>query len=131
MLHGDLVVDLDAIMAALSLQPHYDKPACLLGAGLHVKDSLLDWIAGTEDRVRHAWVITSGAAFEERKDLRRRFPSCSVVVLEVPSTECLRRISQDGRRKRRWQKWQPIIERWWREYVRSEEDEHLTGVLRG
>lgn len=116
---GDLIVDLDAIYAAISGLPTYDKPDELLPFVLTARDAIVARLARQSD-VRHAWLITSGANPTQRDQFRRQL-GAEVVVLEVDGAECLRRINADPERdgKRPWQR---LITEWWQAYERTEAD---------
>ena len=124
---GDLIVDVDAILAAISGLPWYDKPTALLPVALDVRDYLYTLIRRDIADVPRAWVITSEADAKKRGELAQRVRAESVVVLEVSPAECLRRISLDARRADAWQQWQPIVERWWTQYGRNAGDVVVTG----
>jgi len=116
MLWGDLVIDLDTLFLSLSGQPMYDKPQELLWLVLDTKAALIERIT-RPNSLRHAWLITGGATRAERDDYSQR--GAIVVVLDqVPAVESLRRIAQDPRRADRWQDWQELIAKWWRDYER-------------
>jgi 5-methylcytosine-specific restriction endonuclease McrA len=114
---GDLVIDLDTLYMALSGLPAYEKPDVLLPFVFAAKDAVLARLAGGHG-LRHAWVITSGADGAERKELAARL-NAGIVLLDVAPSECLRRISQDARRHDKWEKWIPIIDRWWKRFTTS------------
>lgn len=120
--YADLIVDVDALYHAVSGLPWYDKPDALLPFVMEARDALVNRLRRQSDVLR-AWVILGGAKRAERDQLRQR--GAHIVVLETPLHECLRRISQDERRAERMVHWQPIIERWWREYEPSNEDTRL------
>lgn len=120
---GDLVVDVDALLAAMSGMSWYDKPAGLLPVCLDVRDFILQRIrAGIAD-VPTAWVITSEADATKRARMAHEL-NATVIVLEVGPGECARRIQADTRRNKRHQNdiadWIEIIDRWWRNYGRNE-----------
>lgn len=108
---GDLVVDVDAIYAALSGLDWYEKPAPLLPFVLAARDAIIARLRQAND-VQRAWVITSEG---ERSKLTALASSldAELIVLDVDASECNRRIANDDRRKRNHQHWQSIVERWW------------------
>lgn len=113
---GDLIVDVDALYAALSGLEWYEKPISLLPFALAARDALIARLAGAKN-VRHAWVITS----EGLKDRLYRLTDAlgaELIVLDVLPLECMARIAADDRRKDRADLWQPIVSRWWEEWER-------------
>lgn len=118
MREGDLVIDFDAIMSAISGLPWYEKPLELLDYGEAVRKTLLSLLAGrtNEEKLRAAWVITSEARVGSLKDMKRFLRAEEVIVLETSPSECLNRIRRDERRKGDWKLWEPIVAKWWRTY---------------
>lgn len=111
---GDLILDLDALMSALSGQPWYEAPREILPFALAARDAVLERLNHPHG-VRKVWVISSLANKADRERLRQRLNAESV-MLDVPPEECLRRIAQDERRAHQLSQWEPIVYRWWREY---------------
>lgn len=111
---GDLVVDVDALYAALSMLPWYEKPDVLLPFVMEVRDAVLARLS-RPSQVRAAWVITSEADRGKLEKLSETLGG-ALVVLEVNALECVRRISQDERRADRWEQWQEIVNAWWRKW---------------
>lgn len=107
---GDLIIDLDAIYCALSGLDWYEKPDALLPFVLVVRDALLRQLS-RESKVRHAWFITS----EPRRGVLEKIKvslGANQIMMDTSPTECVRRISQDARRKDKWQQWEKIVNRW-------------------
>lgn len=113
---GDLVVDVDALFAALTLRERYDKPDALLPAVLDVRDYVIE-------RLWPAWVISTNASWRYRQYMRTEF-GARVVVLETPAEECLRRIAADPGREGRAD-WPLLVETWWQSYEADERDERI------
>ena len=66
---GDLVVDVDAILAAISGLPWYDKPTALLPVALDVRDYLYTLIRRGIAYVPRAWVIMSESDATKRGEI--------------------------------------------------------------
>lgn len=113
---GDLILDLDAIFAALSGLATYDKPDALLPFVFAARDAIIARLAQHSD-VRHAWIITSGADAAQRDQFAHQL-GAEVVVLDVDPSECLRRIEADPERhgKRPWAR---LVREWWETYRRT------------
>jgi 5-methylcytosine-specific restriction protein A len=120
---GDLIVDMDALYIALSGLPWYEKPDALLPFVAEARDAVINRLY-RESHVRKAWLVTSESSGSKLGQLSRRL-GAEVVVLEVPANECLRRIANDERRADKAELWQPIVERWWRNY--SPPDRYVKG----
>ena len=118
MIEGDLVVDLDAIASALAGGGHYARNGAIRDAALLVKEMLL---SQPFDDVRAIWLIDSGQTKKRRDKIRGRLTRdpnrrLSVVMLEVPASECIKRILRDERRAKRAEQWKEIVYKWWRDY---------------
>lgn len=112
---GDLILDLDELMSALSGQPWYEAPREILPFALAARDAVLERLNHPHG-IRRVWVISSVASKADRESLRQRL-NAELVLLEVPPEECLRRIARDERRAHQLTQWEPIVYRWWREYA--------------
>lgn len=122
---GDMIVDMDALYAAISGLPWYEKPDVLLPFVAEARDALIARL-NRPSEIRHAWILMSGARRADRDALRQRL-NAEVVVLEIGASECMRRISLDERRRDKTQRWHELIERWWREYERGDDERRVTG----
>src|SRR3989304_1946752 len=91
---GDLIIDLDAIYAAIGGTGRHEHPANLVPYALAARDALLNSINGD---LRHAWIVMGGAKKEARRVIRERY-NAKVVVLETGPSECLKRIQADAER---------------------------------
>ena len=113
---GDLIVDFDALAAAMTGLPLYDRSPSIIPFVAEARDALIRRLCRPSG-VRHAWIIHGGAKQAERQSLIDA--GAKLVMLEVPAVECIRRISQDPRRAARWELWKPIVEQWWATYERE------------
>lgn len=111
---GDLIVDVDALYAALSGLAWYEKPEALLPFVIEARDAILDRLHESSD-LRQAWIVTSEARQAELERMKSRY-NATVLVLEIPPAECLRRIANDPRRSSTAEQWRPLVDRWWATY---------------
>ena len=116
---GDLVVDYDALLSALSGLPMYEKPAGLRGFAAIARDAVIARIRGSE--VGRAWVISSAAGLATRERFRSAF-GAQVVVLEVSAAECAAHVRGDSARSGQAEETAKLAEAWWRDYRRSSLD---------
>ena len=116
---GDLIVDYDALYAALSHRPMYERPETLRGIVSAVREAVLQQVAQLPDSV-NAWVIRSAPKAADRRALRQTLGARSV-VLPVPREIATERIRET----------RPAfvegIERWWNQYEPDEGDEIFSG----
>lgn len=123
---GDLVVDFDALYAALSGLPWYEKPAALMPFVCAARDIVLARLRTSSD-VAQAWVISSEANAQARAQLAQQVGAMETIVLAVGANECLRRIDADPRRSGQLLAWSPIVHKWWREYAGNAGETEVRG----
>ena len=121
---GDLILDSDALYAALSGLPLHHRPESLrpivwqaFFAALH---------AATDEPFNGAvWVIHSAPEASRRAQYRRR-NRAQVVVLETPADTCAARATQRyGEDTAELATYLDAIADWWRRYERDERDQHI------
>lgn len=95
MIPGDIVVDLDAIIDAISFRQGKEDMPDLLPVALGIRNYLYRVIDCSEVRSVHAWVIACLPTQKERDDLVERFDA-ELIHLDVPKEECLKRAAYDG-----------------------------------
>lgn len=116
---GDLIIDVDALYHALTGLAWYDKPQSLLKYVLAARDGILNKLARSPDV--NAWIVAEAPRRAERNRLRDRFDA-QVTVMEIPTADCLLRISADDRRKGHLEEWMPRVQSWWQRYEKDERD---------
>lgn len=120
------MVDLDALFAAVTGLPWYEKPEALMPLMLELREHLLRLVERHEGRFMNAWVIAGAPTRAERERLRARLDG-RVVILETDPGECLRRIAADPRRAGQVEGWRPLVAKWWGEYERGGSEERVVG----
>lgn len=122
---GDIVIDLDALVAALTLAPWYaEKTPGVHHVALDVRDFLLQRIRQPSE-IPTAWVITSEADADKRAALADQLQARRVLVLEVSAGECMRRIRSDERRQDQAQRWGDVVRDWWQTYQPNATEERI------
>jgi len=123
-LYGDVVIDLDEIYHALTGLPFYDKPAELFDFVHFVRNQALNRAAALQrsGKIRNVWVAAGLPKAHLRERETRRL-NAHVVLIEASVNSCMANIHRDKRRKKNAEAWLPIVEKWWRFYEASADDE--------
>jgi hypothetical protein len=111
---GDLIIDTDAIFAAISGEARHVQPANLLPFVRDVRDILLTRLARASN-LNRAWILGVFASVDGRHQIARPL-AAEVVILATPPSACMRRINADPLRRMHAAKWQQHIDRWWHDY---------------
>ncbi|WP_426568107.1 hypothetical protein [Streptomyces canus] len=115
----DLVLDLDALHAAMSLAaPRVHIPAHL-PIVTEARDAALERLLLGGHQVRRCWVISTAPERKRRAYYRQRYGARSV-VLWWPEETCLLRAMRE-----RPPQWQEYVRRWFDRYEPDPEDEVL------
>jgi predicted kinase len=111
---GDLVVDVDALFEALSMQPE-KSPGMedLLPFVLAARDAVLERLR-QPSHVQRAYVITTMTDRQALERLRAGLEA-EVETLLVSPNECKLRIRGDAQR-RNHDAWFALVDRWWAEW---------------
>jgi hypothetical protein len=113
---GDLVVDMDALFCAVSLQPEYDKPNQLLNNVIGLRNQLIDNIKTRYGKWASAWVI-GGYEDKYRREALAADIGAELIFCDVSKDECMRRLETDVARQCRKDEWKRYIDRWFERYV--------------
>lgn len=124
---GDLIVDWDDILAALSGSPKYVRHDDLIlyanVARKAVERVLLKRtqaqrspVVGIHGGVPNAWLIRSAPSRKERADFRVGY-GANIVILETSEAECVRRIRADVARAAIAEAQVDAVAQWWFDYV--------------
>ena len=111
---GDLVVDQDAIEAALSFDPLYLKHKSISKTVFAVRDFLYDQIRIRAGDWSTAWIIAGLPRKTDRERLAARL-GASCILVEATREECYSRLydADDGR----FPEWETYIDQWFRDYI--------------
>lgn len=119
---GDIVLDLDEIacrLAGIAFTHAWDRSKWLAPAMTernHILGTLSRW-----PKAKAAWLIASEPEAERRQWWVDHAGAHRVVVIEVPTSECLARLDQDTLRPR--QRTIEVIGSWWTRYQPRKGDE--------
>ena len=123
---GDLVIDLDQIIDAMSRTEMRTRKRLelYLADALAERNRMLGRLATNSDGVRAAWLIITAAAGTERQRWARRLGAARTFVLLTDATECIRRINADPRRADDMRRHlMGAVHHWWDTYSPSNVDE--------
>jgi predicted kinase len=110
---GDLVVDLDSIKRALSLDDRV-VPESLVKIAISVRDHLYDLISLKRVSCHSVWVIGCLPHRNQRNDLRRRL-NAELVFIDESEQACIERAMNDPTRTDKELQKQ-IIGQWFQDY---------------
>jgi hypothetical protein len=123
-MEGDIVVDMDLLGEAITLQPPHRRSGRVLDLLIKMKERLItDAIAHHfSGKCYNVWIVTGGARAAERENLQRRAGITShVYVFEISPTDCAKHILRDKSRGN-VEPWIPLIRKWWDDYEPRESD---------
>jgi len=115
MVRGDLVVDMDRLFEAVSMQPSYDKPDNLFSNVIGIHNLLLDNIKTRRGKWGNAWIIGGYADRFKRERVASEL-GAELVYCRASKEECLQRLEADGVRRYRKDEWREYIDRWFEQY---------------
>jgi RNA polymerase subunit RPABC4/transcription elongation factor Spt4 len=111
---GDLVVDINALFAAVTMLPEYDKPDNLFSNVIGIYNLLTDNIKTRYGKWGSAWII-GGLPDKYRREQLANDLGAELIFCDVSKAECLARLlADDGRRLRGWDKY---IDDWFERYT--------------
>ena len=116
---GDLIIDMDAIYSALSGMSLHEHPPGLLPFAASARDAVLARLRRQSD-VQRAWIVTTEARADRRRELAERVGADAVYIYAVPYAVCMQRIAADPLRHRSMAAWHTLVERWWLDYRPNE-----------
>lgn len=109
----DIVVDLDELYRAITLNELYDKPDCLRFNVFAVKNLLIDHIKTGYGYWRNAWIIGGYANVFDRECLMNEIHATECILIDTPKETCINR-AQQLKEKTKWTKY---IEDWFSRYT--------------
>lgn len=114
MQYGDIVMDLDALWKAITMQPEYSKPNNVRFNVFALRDNLLDQIKTRHGQWYDAYVIGGYPDKYERERLAASL-GAELIYCESTMQDCLDRRRESGRPE----KWDEYIREWFRVYERT------------
>ena len=115
----DLVFDYDSILAALTGEELYYRPAWSIDLVLSIRETVMQYIE-KKTALRKAWIIASAPMLHQRQYFRDRF-NASIVVVNPGKQVCLQRLQTNTRTDDYYE----AITKWYANYEHSEQDIHV------
>lgn len=112
MRYGDIVLDMDAIWMAITMQPKYVKPNNIRFNVFALRDALLDQIKTRYGQWYDAFIIGGYPDKSERERLSEML-GAELIYCESTKDECLSRCVD------RPAEWRDYIEKWWDDFERT------------
>jgi len=115
LMRGDIVVDMDRLYEAVSMQPSYDKPDNLFSNVIGIHGLLLDNIKTRRGKWGNAWVI-GGYPDRFKRERTAEDLGAELVFMNVSKEECLVRLNADPARSHAKAEWRGYIDKWFALY---------------
>ena len=112
MRYGDIVLDMDALWQALTLQPEYVKPNNVRFNVFAVRDNILDQIKTRYGQWYDAYIIQSLPEKYERERLAKEL-GAELIYCEATKEECIERLEKSNKPRQ----WLEYINDWWDKYT--------------
>ena len=112
MQYGDIVLDMDALWQALTLQEAYIKPKNVRFNVFAVRDNILDQIKTRYGQWYDAYIIGGYPEKYERERLAKEL-GAELIYCESTKEECISRAIESGRPRQ----WLEYINKWFDEYT--------------
>ncbi|MDF2948172.1 MAG: endonuclease [Sedimentibacter sp.] len=115
---GDIVVDMDRLYQAVSLQPLYDKPDNLKYIIFGLRNTLLDNIKTRYGNWNSAWII-GGYADKYARDKLASDLGAELVYIEADKEDCLYRLNYcNDYRQEHKDEWTEYINNWFDNFTK-------------
>lgn len=111
---GDLVVDLDLIKQAISMEGKTEATDNLLGIAIGIRDYIYSVIEKKEYDCKNVWVIASLPKKIDRESLSKKLEG-ELIFIDTNINECIDRVNNDSERKNKELQLK-IIEKWFANY---------------
>jgi hypothetical protein len=103
----DLIIDIDKLCAAISINPLYTKPDAIVDAATGIRDYLISAIAGGAGTWRDAWVI-GGYPSKTKRDAIIKQLNAEPIFIDANIETCMQRAKYPG--------YEDIIAGWFARY---------------
>lgn len=111
---GDLIVDLDRLLSAITFKEVYQGNEALKPYVYAMRDSLYDSLEKRIGSLNKAWIIACLPKKKEREYLAKRLRA-ELIHIDTNEKECIKRAMLDDRRTNKYQQ-KKIIEKYFKDY---------------
>lgn len=112
--YGDLIVDLDLIKQAISMEAKTSTPDNLLDIAIGIKDYIYKVIENKKFNCKNVWVVASLPNKEQRENLAKRLDG-ELIFIDKTIDECISNVNGDDERiDKEFQK--KLIIKWFERY---------------
>ncbi len=116
--NNDLVVDMDKLQEAITLNPGYMKADAIRLNLFRIRDTLYDNIKTRYGKWKRAFIIATLASTYEREELIKQFNVREVILMETPKEECIDRLNNvKDLRSEYKEEWLSYINKWFDTYT--------------
>lgn len=112
---GDLVVDMDLLYQAMSMNDLYNKPNCLLGNVKAVHNLIIDNIKTRYGKWNNAYII-GGYADKYKRDKLKEELGAELILINTSKEECIARLEMDEDRRNMKSEYINYISNWFDTY---------------
>ena len=112
---NDLIVDLDSIYQAVSINDRYEKSGRLSSVAFAIRDKLYEIIKYRDGKWIDAYVITGAPLRMDRERLEQRLRATSIFI-DTPKEVCLQRLKDRAMSTKAREQWKEYIEDWFEHY---------------
>lgn len=116
MKRGDLMIDMDALYAAVSGLPAYDKPNNLYQNVMAMHNVLIDNVKTRYGKWNNCFIVGGYPEKRKREALADEL-GAELVYCEATKEECLVRLMGDEARRTRRDEWRGFIDTWFEKYT--------------
>lgn len=115
---SDIVVDLDKLQEAITLNPTYMQMDAVKHNLFRLRDALLDQIKTRYGNWRRAWIIGGYQNTFDRERIVKELQADAAILMETTKEECLERLHRvTDYRKDKIDEWTSYINNWFESYT--------------
>lgn len=114
---NDLIVDMDSLHEAVSINNRYDKNDRLNEPVFALRDALYEVVKYRRGKWHNAFIITGGAMKGDRDRLMNQLNADDCIFIDTSKEECMMRLQQRDMTTEARNKWSRYIDDWFEKYI--------------